>query len=211
MEFEQGHAEKIRGPAGTAEAEFFVESHGALERRSGVEGNASAILTAKFGFDVGEQTGSDSGALAGWEDGHASEVAFALARGLTGDGADDLTGKNLGDEDFHAGETFLQTFRGEYGVEIGAGGVKIAIGCEGGAEAAEDFRGIVVGSSADGDCRKWLGCWHALLCARVRIKRCAGVAKLHFGFHRRVWRGSAEPGMAMLRERSWSAEEDAVF
>ncbi len=88
--FDKGHAEEIGDLAGTKVAEFLIEALGALERRSRVECNASAILAAKFNFSLGQQLRGDSRPLAGWEDSHASEVAFVPANGLAGDGADDL-------------------------------------------------------------------------------------------------------------------------
>ena len=152
VEFEEGHAEEIGDFARTAVAEFFIEVHGALERRSAVECDAGAILAAKFVFAAGQQLGGDSGALASWQQGHASKVAFVLADGLAGDGADDFTGRSLGDENLHVGETVLECFWSEHGIEISGGGVGVTIRCEGGPEAGEDFGSVIVSGTADGNC-----------------------------------------------------------
>ncbi len=152
VEFEEGHAEEIGDFARTAVAEFFVEVHGTFERRRGVQRDAGAILPAKFGFGVGQQLGSKSRALTGGEDRHASEVAFVLADGLAGDGADDLAGRSLGDENLHVGETVLECFWSEHGIEISGGGVGVTIRCEGGPEAGEDFGSVIVSGTADGNC-----------------------------------------------------------
>jgi hypothetical protein len=150
--FKEGHAEEIRCLAGTAEAEFFVEAHGALERRRGVQSDASAILAAEFGFGMSQQLGGDSHALAAWEDGHASEVAFVLADDLASNGADDLAGSSFGNENSHSAKTVLQGLAYEHGVEVGGGRVGIAIRCEGCSQASEDFGSVIVSGTADRDC-----------------------------------------------------------
>ena len=153
--FEEGHSKEIGDFTGAAEAEFFVEAHRARERCRGIECNSRAILAAKFSFSVGEQLGGDPSALAGREDGHTSQVAFVVAYDLASDGAGDLAGRTLGDENLHMDEAVLKGFRSEDGIEISVGGIRVAVGREGGLQAGQDFRSVVGGGAADGDCREW--------------------------------------------------------
>jgi hypothetical protein len=176
--FDERHAEEIAAPSGTAEAKFFVEMHRALERFGGVQSNVGAMLPAKVRFGVGQQLGGDSGALAIWRNGHAS----------AGDGPDNLAGRVLGHENLHAGETILQCFGSEDGVEKSGGRVELAIRCEGSLEAGENLGGVVVDGAADGNFGSWRRCWHGLPCAKVTIGKRRVMAKRHFGFG---WRAGA--------------------
>jgi len=150
--FEEGHAEEIIDFAGAAEAEFFVEAHGTLQRRGGVQGDAGAILATKFVFGVGQQFGGDSSALARGKNGHASKMSFALADRLAGDGADDLAGRSLGDENLHMLKTVAEGFGSEHGIEVGGDRVQVAIRREGCVEAGEDFGSVVAGGAANANC-----------------------------------------------------------
>jgi len=88
-------------------------------------------LTAKFGFCVSEQLCGDSSSLAGWEDGHPSQVTFVLADGLARNGADDLAGRILSNENLQADEAVTEGFRRENGIEICGWRVEISIWREG--------------------------------------------------------------------------------
>jgi hypothetical protein len=202
--FDERHAEEIADPSGTAEAKFFVEMHRALEWFGGVQSNVGAMLPAKFRFGVGQQLGGDSRALAIWRNGHASEVAFAGADDLAGDGPDNLAGRVLGHENLHAGETILQCFGSEDGVEKSGGRVELAIRCEGSLEAGENLSSVVVDGAADGNFGSWRRCWHGLPGAKVTIGKRRVMAKRHFGFG---WRAGAFRE-ARNNEHKWRVETD---
>ena len=87
---DEGHAKEIGDLSGTTKTVFFVKAHGAPKRLGGVQGDAGTVPAVKAGFGMLQQLGSDSSALAGWEYGHASKVAFLGADDLTGDGANNL-------------------------------------------------------------------------------------------------------------------------
>lgn len=165
--FKQRHSKKIRDFPRAAIAEFFVEAHRALERRGSVERNADAILAAKFGFGAGEQLGGDSSALPIWKNSHAAEMSFALLDGLASNRANDFAGQSLSDEHLHVGESILECFRSEDGIEVRSGRVRVAIGSEGRLQTGENLQGVVGGGVTDGNCRVWPGCSHSEL---VRIR-----------------------------------------
>jgi hypothetical protein len=152
---DEGHAEKVRNPAGPAIAKFFVEAHGPKERFGGVEGDAGAVAGMQFRFRAAQELPGKSRAAPSGKHRHSPKMALARFEHLAGNGAADFAGRVDGDKDNHLRQTHLNYLRREDGIQKRGGRIEVAIVFERRSQALEDSGNVLARRFADPDSRKF--------------------------------------------------------